>query len=528
MRLILRMVRLTIDNQTLDVPDGTTILDAAWRLGIVIPTLCHWPKQKSLTSCFLCVVNVSGHANLLPACAAVCRDGMVVDASSPEVLSARRTCLELLLSDHVGDCIAPCQAICPAGMDIPRMVRDRAAGRTGNAMAVARKTLALPGVLGYICPAPCEKGCRRAVQDQAIAIASLHRPASLADVAPVPARQTQPLGKSVAIVGAGPAGLSAAWRLLRAGAACTIIDDHPSPGGALRYAVAADALPRWLLDAEIDAIRGLGVELRLNTRVGVAVSLAELREQFDAVILAVGRSTPEALTSLGLADSDDGTLSADPRSRSTVEPGVFAAGDVLRAAGSHMAVRSVGEGAAAAASALQHIQGRPVAGLPRRFSCHIGPLKEGEIAAFMEGVRAEYRQQPAEFRAALSAAQAVVEAARCLHCDCRKAAACRLRDACDALGARAGTFQSERRRFVQDRRHARLIYESGKCIACGLCVQIAAEAGEALGLTFIGRGFDVRVAVPLGESLAKALDQAADRCVEACPTAALVWKDDGE
>src|SRR5574340_1598657 len=98
------MIRLTIDNQPIEVPDGTTVLDAARRVGVEIPTLCHLRGQAPLTTCFLCVVKVQGRDNLLPACATAAQDGMNVLTSTDEVLAARRTCLELLFSDHAGDC----------------------------------------------------------------------------------------------------------------------------------------------------------------------------------------------------------------------------------------------------------------------------------------------------------------------------------------------------------------------------------------------------------------------------------------
>ncbi len=120
--------------------------------------------------------------------------------------------------------------------------------------------------------------------------------------------------------------------------------------------------------------------------------------------------------------------------------------------------------------------------------------------------------------------EGVEQAARCLHCDCRGATSCKLRKYAAQYGASTRRFKAERRVFQQDARHAEVIYEPGKCIDCGLCIQIAAAAGEPLGLTFVGRGFDVRVAVPLDRSLAEALSKAAAECVAACPTAALAWK----
>jgi predicted molibdopterin-dependent oxidoreductase YjgC len=188
-----------------------------------------------------------------------------------------------------------------------------------------------------------------------------------------------------------------------------------------------------------------------------------------------------------------------------------------------MAVRAVADGKAAAASIDQFLAGQPVVGAPKLYTTRIGRLHEGEIAAFMAGASDAARVEPAGD--GFSDDEARAEAARCLHCDCRKPASCRLRRYAEAYGASPAHFRGERRRFEQHARHPEVLFEPGKCIDCGLCVQIAASAGEALGLTFIGRGFSVRVGVPFGESLADALATVARECAAACPTGALAPRD---
>ena len=111
-----------------------------------------------------------------------------------------------------------------------------------------------------------------------------------------------------------------------------------------------------------------------------------------------------------------------------------------------------------------------------------------------------------------------------MHCDCRALHSCKLRKYAQQYQADPRRYPAQRRRFQQDTQHGELIYEPGKCIDCGLCIQIAAAAGEPLGLTFVGRGFDVRVGVPLNHSLADALCKVAAECAAACPTAALSLK----
>ena len=119
------------------------------------------------------------------------------------------------------------------------------------------------------------------------------------------------------------------------------------------------------------------------------------------------------------------------------------------------------------------------------------------------------------------------EGARCMRCDCRGTPTCLLKRHAEELGASATRFRSKRRTFVQDATHPFVVYEPGKCIACGICVAITKDMGENLGLTFIGRGFDVRVGVPFDEPLRDALRQAAEKAVTHCPTGALAFKDRG-
>ncbi len=176
------MPTITIDNRTVEVPDGATILDAARALGIAIPTLCHMDGLPPSTSCLVCVVRVDGGQRLVPSCATRVREGMVVESETDEVRSARRMALELLLGDHLGDCLAPCQIACPAGMDVALMLRHIEAGDRHEAATVARDALVLPGTLGRICPAPCERVCRRGQLDEPVAIRSLHRGAADADL----------------------------------------------------------------------------------------------------------------------------------------------------------------------------------------------------------------------------------------------------------------------------------------------------------------------------------------------------------
>ncbi len=516
------MPKLTIDGQPVEVPKGTTILDAAERLGIHIPALCRVAGLAPLESCFVCVVHLASHRKLFPSCSMHAAEGMVVTTNSPEVLAARRGAVELLLSDHLGECLAPCELGCPARWDIPGFMAALRAGDLTAAAAIARDGLALPAVLGHICPAPCQKVCRRAPRDAAVAIADLHKALGAREEAA--GERTGPdAGGRVAIVGAGPAGLAAAYRLRRAGHACTVFHAGDRPGGSLR-AIDPAELPADVLAVEINRIAEMGVEFRPNRRLGEQLTLEALGAEFGAVLLAVGADpSPGAVAGAGVAIAD-GKVVADDRTRATSAGGVFAAGACAGRPGRAVAV--VADGMAAAESIRQYLADpdAPVAGALRPINVRYGPLSEAEQDLL--GARAvNDAPVPAEVT---GEASAVGEAGRCLLCGCRDNTVCRLRQVATELGAKTTRFEGERRPWSWDDSHPEIVYQSHKCILCGACVRIAADSGSPGGLTYVGRGFAARVSAPYEGRLADALGPAAGACADACPTSAIRRKGEHE
>jgi len=518
------MPKLYIDNREVEVNDGATILDAAGKLGIEIPTMCYKEGYKPSTSCMVCVVKVEGMDSLVPACGTVAKEGMRVESSTEQVYQARKAALELLLSDHLGDCLGPCQVICPASMNIPLMIRRIASGELRDAIKTVKKDIALPAVLGRICPAPCEKGCRRGAYDQAVAICLLKR-----YVADVDLESEEPYmpsckpvrNKQVAIIGAGPAGLAAAYYLRQDGFPCTVFDERDKPGGMLRYGVPGQELPRDVLDKEIALIEKLDVKFKNGVRVGIDLSIDDLRKDFDAVFVAVGQVKPEDVEAFGLEKGKNG-IKIDGKTYQTNIPRVFAGGDAVHQR--KLTVRAVADGKEAAISIGQYLSGQEVSGPVKEFNTRIGKLQDGEIERFLTCSDKAGRIEPTGKDGGFTDEEACKEALRCLHCDCRKADVCKLKKYAQIYEAKPTRYKSQRRLFTQKLQHPDIIYEAGKCIDCGLCIQTAAKAGEKLGLTFVGRGFDVRVAVPFERSLAEALNNSAEECVNACPTGALAFK----
>jgi ferredoxin len=516
------MPRITIDQREVEVPQGATVLDAAAALGIEIPTLCYFKGYTPSTSCLVCLVKVGGR--MVPSCATQAIDGMQVESETDEIRQVRRTALELLLSDHVGDCLAPCHFACPAHMDVPLMLRQIQGEQLREAIATVKNDIALPAVLGRVCPKPCEKGCRRSGADGAVAICELKRFVADQDLAsgtPYLPECAPDTGRSVAVVGAGPTGLAAAYYLRRAGHAVTIYEKESQLGGRLRREHTAEELPPDVLDAEIATITRLGIETRLNTQLGPDLTLDELTDRHDAVLIASGATQKSAVEAWSLKATPRG-VDTDKETYVTSRNGVFAAGNAIRTKG--LVVRSAADGKEAAAS-IHHFLSAGAPGVPGKpFSSRIGKLSPDELTTFIASGSLLPLRQPESKPSGYTPALAVEQAGRCLHCDCRALSTCRLKRYAEMLGADPNRYKGERAVLIQNLQHSDVIYEPGKCINCGLCIEIAAEAGEPLGLTFIGRGFDVRVGVPFDRSMQEALGRVARQCVEACPTAALAFR----
>lgn len=506
------LISITIDGVATQVEQGQSVLDAARKAGVDIPTLCWLPRHEAWPSCLVCAVQIEGQNRLVPSCATVAQPGMVVHTDSEKVARQRKTALELLLSDHMGECLGPCQTTCPAHLDIPAMNLAVVEGRLEDAAKIVKDTIPLGASLGRICPAPCEGRCRRKPIDGAVSVCMLKRYVVDKEIESgqpwVPPVAT-PTGKRVAILGTGPTGLTAAYFLLRMGHACTLYDDHEEPGGALRYAVPETRLPREVLDAEIDVIRKMGAVFVLGQR----ANLAEVRGTADAVLLAVGPVTPEEVLD-GVSFATRGIL-AKKRSWETNQKGVFAAGAAV--APGKISVRSISDGHSVADSIHRFFGGKPMAELAYNHPTDKNDVKY--VAARLPLAASTPRVEPES--GGFSDAEAYVAADRCLRCACAKLDSCSLRELAEKFGANPKHFAGTPRETKIDDSHPDVILDEGKCISCGICIRLAADYHEALGMSFKGRGFDTRVGGPMGQPLAEALRVAGIAAAEACPTGAL-------
>ncbi|MDP6442642.1 MAG: 2Fe-2S iron-sulfur cluster-binding protein [Pirellulaceae bacterium] len=514
------MVKVKIDNREADVPAGSNIIDAAEQLGVEIPTLCYLKGYEPSTSCQVCTVKDSVTGRLIPACGTKVAEGMQIDCETDEIFNVRRTALELLLSEHVGDCRAPCDFACPAHMDIPLMLQQISDEELRNAIETVKEDIALPAVLGRVCPKPCEKGCRRKGADSPVAICDLKRYVADVDLAtddPYLAPCKPDTGKRVAVVGSGPSGLAAVYYLRRDGHGCTFVEKNELLGGRLRTEESEADLPRDVLDGEINQIVRLGAKHRMQTTISTKDELDSLCEEFDAVVLAIGKTLPERVEQLGLRASKKG-IDVDRETYSTNRRGVFAVGNSLRGKG--MVVRSAADGKEAAFIVNQFLEGKRELSLGYEFSSRIGRVESGEIDEFLAGSISAERTVP-ECGENYVQDGAAEQSDRCFDCTCSSHGNCKLEYWSEFYGANPNRYPRERRPYEVVGRESSVFFEPGKCIKCELCIKIADRASEPLGLAFVGRGFDVLVSVPFDGEMDEALTKVAADCISACPTAAL-------
>ncbi len=283
-------IKFTLNGKECFAEEGEFLLGAAKKNGIEIPSLCDHPSVKVYGACGLCTVEVEGIPKLLRACSTKVTDGMVVNSETDRVKHSRRIALELLMSDHDGDCVGPCSLSCPAGTDCQGYVKAISGGDYHGAVKIIKDKLPLPASIGRICPHPCEKKCRRQYVESPISIAALKAFAADRDLESdtYAAAPDAPTGKRVSVIGGGPAGLTAAYYLALRGHDVTVYDAMPKMGGMLRYGIPAYRLPKSVLDAEIKLIADVGVRFKNNVKVGRDISFDEIKGTSDATVIAVG------------------------------------------------------------------------------------------------------------------------------------------------------------------------------------------------------------------------------------------------
>ncbi|MDO9107617.1 MAG: FAD-dependent oxidoreductase [Coriobacteriia bacterium] len=246
-----------------------------------------------------------------------------------------------------GRLFAPCRARCPIHVDVPGYLAAIAEGRFMDALEIILARNPLPSVCGRVCLRPCEDGCRRCLLDEPVAIAALKRAAADTGVYPAP-RLARRIPGRIAIVGGGPAGLTAAHDLAALGLSVSIYEDKPRLGGMLRYGIPNYRLPDYALDRDIEYVLSHGIEAHTGVRIGRDITIEELSAQYDAVLVTVGlqdsralpipgADKPRVLKALPFLEACANGESMDLGARVVVIGGGNVAMDVARAARRHHA-----------------------------------------------------------------------------------------------------------------------------------------------------------------------------------------------
>ena len=299
------IVNIFINGKECKADTEKTLLDNILDNGINLPHLCHNPEIESYGGCGLCLVMVEGINKPLRACSTTVTEGMKVTTSTEALEKSRKVSLSLILSDHSGDCKAPCFKACPTHQDIQSYVGLIANGETEEAIKIIKKDNPLPRSIGRVCPHPCEEACRRNHLEGAVSICSLKRFAGdeYSDYIPECAEKN---GKKVAVIGGGPAGLSCAYFLLLRGYSVDVFEAESKAGGMLRFGIPAYRLPKDVLDKEIENIEKMGAQFNYNEKLGRDFTVESLKEKYDAVFIATGAWKSSSLRCKG--DGAEGVI----------------------------------------------------------------------------------------------------------------------------------------------------------------------------------------------------------------------------
>lgn len=296
-------VTVTIDGNEIVAEKGLTILEVARRSDIAIPTLCFLKDTLSDNPCQVCVVEIENFADtglsstlategLFRACATLALDGMVIQTASDAVIAHRKERLGIISSTHFGDCKAPCNLTCPGQINVQGYIAHVARGEYEEALRVVMDRNPFPFSVGRVCPRFCETRCRRILIDEPVSINHLKRFVAdwcMAHEIDLKIPREKPTGKRVAVIGGGPAGLTAAWFLSRKGHQVTVFEAAPKLGGALRYGFPEYKIPRDVLNYEVNTILRMGINIQLSQQWGRDFILQDFQDRgFDATFIGIG------------------------------------------------------------------------------------------------------------------------------------------------------------------------------------------------------------------------------------------------
>jgi len=379
---------------------------------------------------------------------------------------------ELILDRCRGEGPANCVNRCPLHVDARSYVQLAREERFDEALQKVREKLPFPGILGYVCAHPCELHCKRVDDDNPIRIRDIKRfladheqgpPQHFLDCAP-----TQ--GKRVAVVGAGPAGLIAAHDLTRRGYDVTLFEKDDRIGGCLVSRIPDYRLPRRVVERDLSIIEALNIDVQLNAEIGRDLTVEQLRDEFDAVLLLIGyQGGVELLRSAGATfeRSASGTVWGDPVTAETALDGVFAGGDAVSGPGT--VINSLGFGRRVAESAARYLEDRD-----------LSEDREGPLPARLlwtleidEKERQRRVRQPVMLTPhteAMNEAEVIDESGRCLDCECGLC----VKD-CEYLTKYCTSPKELARSVLRGMQHDDVSKMAYSCNLCELCKTVCPE-----------------------------------------------------
>lgn len=374
-----------------------------------------------------------------------------------------------MLSRCRGEGPPNCVARCPLRVDVPAYLRLARQGRFREALQKVREKLPFPGILGYICTAPCEWHCKRLDEDSPVRIREVKRfLAEWEEGEPEHVLSREPRkGRRVAVVGSGPAGLMVAHDLRRRGFDVLLMDEAETIGGCLAGAIPSWRLPQQVVKRDLSVLAALGVEIRTAVAVGRSLPLPELRRECDAVVFCGGIAGAARLAvDSGLPATDDGVFLTDAVLRSVCLDGIFVAGAAVL--GPVSVVEAMAHGRMVAAQVAAHL-------LP-------SSRREAEVGCAAEHLRWRLEVSEEERRrrvpavdllapcgVTLDESQGRWEGERCLQCSCRICV-----DECDFLAKYCSSPKELARQVQGDlKAHLTMAYS---CTLCGLCAKVCPES----------------------------------------------------
>ena len=292
-------MKITINGLTIIAEPGITILEAARRSEVTIPTLCHVDGKNSEIPCELCCVEVAGREGLIRSCDTIIAEGMEIATDSKPIIEHRKKRLARLAETHFGDCKAPCNITCPGQINVQGYIAHVAKGEYEEAVRLVMERNPFPFSVGRVCPRFCETRCRRLLVDEPVSINHLKRFVGdwcMTNKIDLKIPREKPTGKRIAVIGGGPAGLTGAFYLARKGHDVTVFEAAPKLGGMLRYGIPEYKIPKDVLDYEISAILQMGISVKLGQSWGKDFTLQSLKEQgYEATLIAIGAPVDQPL-----------------------------------------------------------------------------------------------------------------------------------------------------------------------------------------------------------------------------------------